>query len=65
MKKIFSATTIILFASISLLNTNFVVAGGCSSHSNEKKELECSNNDKKCIEMINKNKSQKSGGLNV
>ena len=65
MKKIISAITITLFTIISFVNTNIAFAGGCSSHSNEKKELECSNNDKKCIEMINKNKSTKSGGLNV
>tara|TARA_B100000073_G_scaffold334342_1_gene326803 strand:+ start:568 stop:762 length:195 start_codon:yes stop_codon:yes gene_type:complete len=56
---------LILITSISFLSPNITLAGDCSSHSNKKREFECSKNDEKCLDIINKNKLTKTGDLNV
>ena len=39
---------------LSLFSISNVNAGGCSSHTEKKAEIECLSDDKKCVEAIEK-----------
>jgi len=53
MKPINTAFVLILGV-LTLLSTSNVKAGGCSSHSEKKAEIECLSDDEKCIEAKEK-----------
>ena len=53
MKPIFSSCALIL-GLITLFSISNANAGGCSSHTEKKAEIECLSDDKKCIDMKEK-----------
>ena len=53
MKPINTSCALILGA-LTLFSISNVNAGGCSSHTEKKAEIECSSDDKKCIEAKEK-----------
>ena len=50
MKPINTSCALILGV-LTLFSTTYVNAGGCSSHTEKKAEIECLSDDKKCIDM--------------
>ena len=53
MKPINTSCALIL-GLLTLFSTSVVNAGGCSSHTEKKAEIECLSDDKKCIEVNEK-----------
>ena len=53
MKPIFSSCALILGV-LSLFSTSNANAGGCSSHTEKKAEIECLSDDKECIDTKEK-----------
>ena len=48
--KPFNTSCALILGVLSLLSISNVNAGGCSSHSENKAEIECLSDDKKCID---------------
>ena len=52
--KSFSTSCALIIGSITLFSISSANAGGCSSHTEKKAEIECLSDDKKFIETIQK-----------
>ena len=52
--KPFNTSFALLFSVLTFFFTSNANAGGCSSHTEKKAEIECLSNDKKCIDAKEK-----------
>ena len=52
--KLFNTSCYLILGVLTLFLTSDVNAGGCSSHTEKKAEIECLSDDKKCIESKEK-----------
>ena len=52
--KSFNTSCAFILGALTLLSTSSSNAGGCSSHTEKKAEIECLSDDKKCIDAKEK-----------
>ena len=52
--KPFKTTCVVILAALSSLSISSANAGGCSSHTEKKAEIECLSDDKKCLDAKEK-----------
>ena len=52
--KPFNTTCALLFGALTLFSISSANAGGCSSHTEKKAEIECLSDDNKCIDAKEK-----------
>ena len=52
--KLFNTYCALILGALTLFSISSANAGGCSSHTEKKAEIECLSDDKKCIEAKNK-----------
>ena len=57
MRSIYSSISLVTYLVVSSFIFLPVSAGGCNNHSNQKVKNECPKNDKKCLELQEKNLS--------
>ena len=52
--KLFNTSCILILGMLSSISISSANAGGCSSHTENKAEIECLSDDKKCIDTTEK-----------
>ena len=52
--KLFNTTCSLLFGALTLFSISSAHAGGCTSHTEKKAEIECLSDDKKCLDAREK-----------
>ena len=52
--KLFNTSFLLILGALTFFSISNAIAGGCSSHTEKKPEIECLSDDKKCIEAKEK-----------
>ena len=52
--KLINTSCVLILGVLTLFSISNANAGGCSSHTEKKAEVECLSNDKKCLDMKEK-----------
>ena len=52
--KLINTSCVLIFGVLTLFSISSAKAGGCSSHTEKKAEIECLSDDKKCIDTKQK-----------